>query len=204
MIGAPPVFIEVEKVLIDRTRIAERVREMADAIAHDLEQELAVDLNSPEAEGRVVFVPIMTGAMIFTADLVRELPFKLSLGLVAVSSYPGESITSKGAHLASDLPADLKGKHVVILDDILDSGQTLSLLHKAITEQGAASVRTCVLLSKQVERVVDIKPDYQGFEIPDAFVVGYGLDYNGYYRNYPEIATLKPTVIADGSSEGHG
>jgi len=101
MIGAPPVFIEVEKVLIDRTRIAERVREMADAIAHDLEQELAVDLNSPEAEGRVVFVPIMTGAMIFTADLVRELPFKLSLGLVAVSSYPGESITSKGAHFST-------------------------------------------------------------------------------------------------------
>lgn len=203
MIGAGSVFLEIEKVLIDRARIAIRVRELASAIAADLERELAMDLNSPEAEGQVVFVPIMTGAMIFTADLVRELPFKLSLGLVAVSSYPGESIVSKGAHLASNLPADLEGKHVVIIDDILDSGQTLGLLHAAITEQGAASVRSCVLLAKDVERVVDITPDYQGFEIPDAFVVGYGLDYNGYYRNYPEIATLKPTVIAGGSADEH-
>lgn len=191
------MFLELDKVLIDRKRIAKRVRELAAAIASDLEAELGSDLTDPDAEDRVVLVPIMTGAMIFTADLVRELPFKLSLGLVAVSSYPGETISSKGAHLASDLPKNLEGKHVVIIDDILDSGQTIALLDGEIRKQGAASVRTCVLLSKQVERVVDIKPDYVGFEIPDAFVVGYGLDYDGYYRNYPEIATLKPTAIAD-------
>lgn len=191
------MFIELDKVLIDRARIAARVHELAAAISADLEKELGPDLHAPDVEDRVVFVPIMTGAMIFTADLVRELPIRLSLGLVAVSSYPGESMTSKGAHLASDLPRDLAGKHVVIIDDILDSGQTLGLLVKAIRAQGAASVRSCVLLSKRVERVVDVKPDYVGFEIPDAFVVGYGLDYNGYYRNYPEIATLKPTVIAE-------
>jgi len=191
------MFIELDKVLIDRKRIAARVRELAAQIAADLESELGSDLTDPDAEDRVVLVPVMTGAMIFTADLVRELPFKLSLGLVAVSSYPGETISSKGAHLASDLPKDLAGKHVVIIDDILDSGQTIALLDSEIRKQGAASVRTCVLLSKQVERVVDIKPDYVGFEIPDAFVVGYGLDYDGYYRNYPEIATLKRTAIAD-------
>jgi hypoxanthine phosphoribosyltransferase len=191
------MFIELDRVLIDRARIAARVHELAAAISADLEDELGPDLHTPEVEDRVVFVPIMTGAMIFTADLVRELPIRLSLGLVAVSSYPGESMRSKGAHLAGDLPRDLAGKHVVIIDDILDSGQTLALLVKAIRAQGAASVRTCVLLSKRVERVVDIEPDYVGFEIPDAFVVGYGLDYNGYYRNYPEIATLKPTAIAD-------
>lgn len=191
------MFLELDSVLIDRGRIAARVHELAAAISADLEKELGADLHAPDGEDRVVFVPIMTGAMIFTADLVRELPIRLSLGLVAVSSYPGESMTSKGAHLASDLPRDLAGKHVVIIDDILDSGQTLALLVEAIRGQGAASVRTCVLLAKQVERVVDVKPDYVGFEIPDAFVVGYGLDYNGYYRNYPEIATLKPTAIAD-------
>ncbi len=190
------MFIEIDKVLIDRERIAVRVGELARAIAADLQKELARDPAGPDAEGRVVLVPIMTGAVIFAADLVREMPIKLSLGLVAVSSYPGESITSKGAHLASELPSDLNGKHVVIIDDILDSGQTLGLLKDAITERGAATVRTCVLLSKQVERVVDIEPDYFGFEIPDEFVVGYGLDYNGYYRNYPEIATLKSTAIA--------
>lgn len=191
------MFFEIDEVLIARERIAERVREMAGRLARDLAVELRKEGGEPGREGRVVLVPIMTGAMIFTADLIREMPIKLSLGLVAVSSYPGESITSKGAHLASELPPDLAGKHVVIIDDILDSGQTLDLIRKAIVGQGAASVRICVLLSKQVERVADVKPDYVGFDIPDAFVVGYGLDYDGYYRNYPEIATLKPMALAD-------
>lgn len=191
------MFFEIDQVLISRERIAARVREMAGQLAADLAKQLRQEQSGPGVEGRVVLVPIMTGAMIFTADLIREMPIKLSLGLVAVSSYPGESITSKGAHLSSELPRDLAGKHVVIIDDILDSGQTLHLIRKAIIEQQAASVRICVLLSKQVERVAEVTPDYVGFEIPDAFVVGYGLDYDGYYRNYPEIATLKPLALAD-------
>ncbi len=191
------MFFEIDQVLISRERIAARVRELAGRLAGDLARQLREDQTGPGVEGRVVLVPIMTGAMIFTADLIREMPIKLSLGLVAVSSYPGESITSKGAHLASELPRDLAGKHVVIIDDILDSGQTLHLIRRAIIEQKAASVRICVLLSKQVPRVAEVTPDYVGFEIPDAFVVGYGLDYDGYYRNYPEIATLKPIALAD-------
>lgn len=191
------MFFEIDRVLISRERIAARVRELAGQLAADLARQLRHEQAGPGVEGRVVLVPIMTGAMIFTADLIREMPIKLALGLVAVSSYPGESITSKGAHLASELPRDLAGKHVVIIDDILDSGQTLHLIRKAIIEQNAASVRICVLLSKQVPRVVEVTPDYVGFDIPDAFVVGYGLDYDGYYRNYPEIATLKPLALAD-------
>ncbi|RMH13593.1 MAG: hypoxanthine phosphoribosyltransferase [Planctomycetota bacterium] len=191
------MFFEIDKVLISREEIARRVRELAGELAHELAVELRKEGENLSGEGRVVLVPIMTGAMIFTADLIREMPIKLSLGLVAVSSYPGESVSSRGARLKSELPDNLAGKHVVIIDDILDSGQTLDLAYRAIREQGAASVRVCVLLSKQVERVVDFKPDYVGFEIPDEFVVGYGLDYNGYYRNYPEIASLKPTAIAD-------
>ncbi|MCL4222420.1 MAG: hypoxanthine phosphoribosyltransferase [Phycisphaerales bacterium] len=191
------MFFEIDQVLISRERIAARVRELAGQLAADLARQLRQEQAGPGVEGRVVLVPIMTGAMIFTADLIREMPIKLALGLVAVSSYPGESITSKGAHLASELPRDLAGKHVVIIDDILDSGQTLHLIRKAIIEQQAASVRICVLLNKQVPRVVEVTPDYVGFDIPDAFVVGYGLDYDGYYRNYPEIATLKPLALAD-------
>ncbi|KAA0215618.1 MAG: hypoxanthine phosphoribosyltransferase [Leptolyngbya sp. PLA3] len=191
------MFFEIDQVLISRERIAARVRELAGCLAADLAEQLRCEQSGPGVEGRVVLVPIMTGAMIFTADLIREMPIKLSLGLVAVSSYPGESITSKGAHLAGELPRNLAGKHVVIIDDILDSGQTLHLIRKAIIEQQAASIRICVLLRKQVQRVVDVTPDYVGFEIPDAFVVGYGLDYDGYYRNYPEIATLKPLALAD-------
>lgn len=191
------MFFEIDQVLISRERIAARVRELAGQLAADLARQLRQEQAGPGVEGRVVLVPIMTGAMIFTADLIREMPIKLALGLVAVSSYPGESITSKGAHLASELPRDLAGKHVVIIDDILDSGQTLHLIRKGIIEQQAASVRICVLLNKQVPRVVEVTPDYVGFDIPDAFVVGYGLDYDGYYRNYPEIATLKPLALAD-------
>lgn len=191
--GTPGAFPEIERTLIGRERIAQRV--------HELAARLCEDLRAPEGQttGQVVMVPIMSGAMIFASDLVREMPVKLGLGLVAVSSYPGKSLASKGAVIKSELPADLAGKHVVIVDDILDSGQTIELVRKIISEQGPASVRACVLLRKDVPRTATT-PDselaeYVGFDIPDEFVVGYGLDYNGYYRNYPEIATLRKDAL---------
>jgi hypoxanthine phosphoribosyltransferase len=127
------------------------------------------------------------------------MPLKLSLGLVAVSSYPGKSLASKGAVIQSELPADLAGTHVVVVDDILDSGQTLELVRRIIAAQKPASIRACVLLRKDVRRLATT-PDkqlaeYVGFDIPDEFVVGYGLDYNGFYRNYPEIAALKKDAL---------
>jgi len=118
------------------------------------------------------------------------------LGLVAVSSYPGTSLESKGAMLRSELPRNLAGKHVLIVDDILDSGQTLDVLSRLIAEQKPASLRLCVLLRKPGKAKVLVKPDYVGFDIPDEFVVGYGLDYDGFYRNLPQIATLRPEVAA--------
>lgn len=195
--GKPGAFPEIERTLIGRERIAARVRELAARLCADLEAELgggeAVDAT------RIVIVPIMSGAMIFAADLLREMPLKLSLGLVAVSSYPGKSLASKGAVIASELPTNLAGKHVVIVDDILDSGQTIELVRRIVGEQKPASVRACVMLRKDVPRTAKT-PDaelaeYVGFDIPDEFVVGYGLDYNGYYRNYPEIATLKREAL---------
>lgn len=182
---------DIERILIGREKIASRVREMGSRIATDLVREVGDD----RASGRIVFIPILTGAVVFVADLIRHIPFKLSLGVVAVSSYPGRSMESKGAAIRGELPRDLKGKHVVIVDDILDSGQTLGLIQDLVMEQEPASVRIAVLLSKNVPRKREVRADYVGFEIPDAFVVGYGLDYDGYYRNLPDVATLKPEAV---------
>mgnify|MGYP001801758048 CR=1 FL=1 len=184
-------------MLITREQIESRVREMAGDLARDLTGELERDGLGPHDEDRVVLIPIMTGAMIFTADLIRQMPIKLSIGLIAVSSYPGQSVTSKGARLDGELPEELEGRHVVIIDDILDSGRTLSLVRGLIEERRPASVRVVVLLDKAARREVDVKAEYVGFEIPDAFVVGYGLDFDGYYRNHPEIAVLRDDVLPE-------
>lgn len=191
------MFPEIERVLIGRGRIADRVRELAAELARDIEADLAKEGDNRLSEDRVVIIPIMTGAIIFTADLMRELPVKLSLGLVTVSSYPGQSVESKGVHLATALPENLTGKHVIIIDDILDSGRTIGTIKKLVMEQNPASVRAIVLLDKKERRVEPVEADYVGFEIPDEFVVGYGLDYDGYYRNHPDIVILKREAFAD-------
>lgn len=183
---------EVDRVLLTSEAIAARVREMGETLARDLARDLTAEghgaLDHPD---RIVMVPIMTGAMVFAADLIRTMPIRISIRTVVVSSYPGASTTSKGAALRGALPDDLRGRHVVLVDDILDSGQTLGMLSRMIREQEPASVRVCVLLRKDVTRVEDIAADLVGFDIPDEFVVGYGLDYNGFYRNVPDIVALR-------------
>lgn len=192
------MFPEIARTLITREQIETRVREMADDLARDLTGALREDGHGPHDEGRVVLIPIMTGAMIFTADLIRQMPIKLSIGLVAVSSYPGQSVTSKGARLDGELPEELEGRHVVIIDDILDSGRTLSLVRGLVEARRPASVRVVVLLDKKERREVEVDAEYVGFEIPDEFVVGYGLDFDGYYRNHPEIAVLRDELLPEG------
>ncbi len=191
------MYPELERILIDREQIAQRVAELGREIAEDFAQRLNAEGEDPDSADRVVIVPIMAGAMVFTADLIRHLQLKLRLELLAVSSYPGSATRSKGAQLASELRSDLTGKHVLIVDDILDSGQTLRLVRDLLHERGAASIRAAVLLDKQgVDRVAPPEghefAEHVGFEIPDAFVVGYGLDYDGFYRNLPDIGVLRP------------
>ncbi len=187
---------DIAKVLIGPEQIAARVRELGLKIASDLEAELRKAGHASDGEGKIVIMPILTGSIFFVADLVRHMPLKMSMRLVTVSSYPGQSTESKGARLRGDLPGDLAGKHVVIMDDILDSGQTLGLVRDLVADQGAASVRVAVLLKKPLSRRVrEVQAEYVGFEIPDEFVVGYGLDYDGYYRNLPSIATLTQDAI---------
>jgi hypoxanthine phosphoribosyltransferase len=181
------MFPEIQRVLIDEGRIAQRVHAMGRQIAADL----MADMERTGMD-QIVLVPILTGSVVFVADLIRQLPLKLRLGVVAVSSYPGASMQSKGAAMRGELPGNLGGQHVLVVDDILDSGQTLGLVHRLIAEQHPASLRIAVLLRKELSRPRIEEPpvDYIGFDIPDEFVVGYGLDCDGYYRNYPAIAVL--------------
>lgn len=194
----PPTFppppevmrADIERVLIPHQRIAQRVREMGAQITAD---------HMPGSEGmpddaEITLVPILTGAMMFCADLMRELSLKLRIGLLTVSSYPGASLRTQGSNLLGQQLGDIKGRHVLLIDDILDSGGTLKLVVPVLQSMGPASVKVCVLLRKDRPAAREVNADYVGFEIPDEFVVGYGLDYDDYYRNLSDIVTLKPSV----------
>ncbi len=178
---------DLDKILLDRDRIAHRVTALASEISRDLD-ELPQD-------GEIVVVSILTGSIIFVADLIRQLPQKFRLELLTVNSYPGRSTRSQGATLIGTAIDDVEGKHVLVVDDILDSGGTLRLIRAELARRNPRSVRTCVLLRKQRSSAFESPCEYVGFDIPDVFVVGYGLDYNNYYRNLPDIGTLRPEAM---------
>src|SRR6185436_3538875 len=163
---------DIDRILISQEKIAERVREMA--------AEIVADHSPPKMTGEqeITIVPILTGAMIFCCDLIRHIPFAMKIGLMTVSSYPGASIRTQGSQVLGQQLGDVRGRHVVIVDDILDSGGTIKLVLPLIQSLGAASVKTCVLLRKDRPAAKEVMVEYVGFEIPDEFVVGYGLDYN--------------------------
>ncbi len=174
----------VERTLISKEAIAQRVAEMGTQITEDLREDVQ--------QAPLVLMPILTGAMLFVADLVRSVPLKMSIVPVTISSYPGQATESQGATIKGGVPTDLAGKHVLVVDDILDSGRTLGLIRRVIEAQRPASVRLAVLLSKEKDagRDEDVVVEYSGFTIQDEFVVGYGLDFDGLYRNLPEIGVL--------------
>ena len=177
----------IERVLLDEATIAARVRELGEQLCNELD------------DGReIVLIPVLTGAIIFAADLMRAMPTRVRFSLVSVASY-GASITSQGAVRSGALPANLAGKHVVIVDEILDSGATIHLLRKEIGELNAHSLRVCVLLRKQNEKALSTPCEMVGFDIPDIFVVGYGLDYDGSFRNMPFVGVLNLASIGMGS-----
>lgn len=182
-----PVRSDIERILITRDQIADRI--------HELGEQIGRDFDELGGEGEIVLLPILTGSVIFVADLMRCLPQKLRIGVVTATSYPGTSTTSQGARITGDLPDDLEDRHVLIVDDILDSGNTIRLVREEISRRRARSIRTCVLLRKETERARQTPCEYIGFDIPDAFVVGYGLDYDDYYRNLPDIGTLKEEAM---------
>ncbi len=168
----------IEKVLISEDEIHKRLDSMALEILTGF-------------DGRpITVVAVLKGALVLVADLFRRLPVKLDIEFVTAQSYYGGTETTGEVKVIGGLP-DVKGKSILLVDDILDTGLTMEALKSQLIDAGADSVATCVLLSKVKERAVDVEADYYGFEIGDEFVVGYGLDYTGHYRNLPYIGILK-------------
>ena len=173
---------DVKKILITEEQINSAVCRIADDINHDLNGE------------PLLMVIILKGSMPFATDLMRHLTMPLTLDYMQVSSY-GKNMSSSGfKNLKKDLDQDITGKNILIVEDIIDSGNTLKKIKTLLEHRNAKSVRICTLLDKPSRRVVDVTVDYVGYEIPDEFAIGYGLDYNELYRNLPYIGVLKPSV----------
>ncbi|MCX6948855.1 MAG: hypoxanthine phosphoribosyltransferase [Opitutae bacterium] len=153
---------------------------------------LAVQLNTDYADKDMMVVAIVNGALIFTADLLRQLSIPLRLDCLRASSYHDGTKAVGEPRIVDQMKLDVRDQHVLLVDDILDTGKTLAAVARLIKSKGATSVKTCVLLDKTARREVPFEADYVGFGIPNEFVVGYGLDFNERYRHLPCIGVLKP------------
>lgn len=175
-------YQDLDRVLVKREAIADKVRELGERITRDYEGKYPI------------VVCILKGAVVFFADLIRELDIPLDIDFMAISSY-GSSTKSTGVvKLVKDLDRDVYGRDVLVVEDIVDSGMTLSYIKKELLQRGAASVRIATLLDKPARRRVELDVEYSCFNIPDAFVVGYGLDYDEKYRNLPDVGILHPRI----------
>jgi hypoxanthine phosphoribosyltransferase len=180
--ASPAARAALGRVLVSAEQIAARMPELAGEVARWL----------GDGDDEVVIIPVMTGAFIFAADLVRQLPVRMRITLATVSSYPGASTTSQGVRPVGNLPARLDGRRVLIVDDILDSGKTLAFLRKEFAGQRPSKLATAVLLRKTTPVAMGTPCEFVGFDIPDEFVVGCGLDYDGCFRNLPDVRVLHP------------
>jgi hypoxanthine phosphoribosyltransferase len=176
---------DVARVLLSAEQIRARVRGLAAEIASCY----------AESERGLTLVPILSGSIIFLADLIRELPIKMKIALVQLSTYPGRSTQPGQPRVISDIAGDVRGRDVLLVDDIFDTGRTLRYVQSMIRSQEPASLRTVVLLSKPSKAPADVVVDFVGFEIDDLFVVGYGLDFDDHYRNLPHIGVLRPELM---------
>ena len=173
---------DILKVLYTEKEIYDRIQAMG--------AEMYEDLKDKEP----LFVSVLRGAFIFLADIVRACQVKCDVEFIAVSSYGNATKTSGAVQINHDIQQDITGRHLVVIEDILDSGNTLNFLKQYFMAKGAASVSICTLLDKPSRRTKAVTADYVGFVVPDEFVVGYGLDYCQKYRNLPYIGVLKPSV----------
>lgn len=179
---------DIERVLLTENQIKERVAEIAKKIDEDYR----------DREGKLVLICILKGSVVFMADLMKAVTIPVDIDFMKVSSYGAGTSTSGNIKILLDLHREDLGEcNVIIVEDIIDSGRTLSHLTKYLELRGARSIRTCTLLDKPERREVDFNPDYSGFVIPDEFVVGYGLDYNEAYRELPFVGVLRPCVYGE-------
>ena len=170
----------VSEILLTKEQIAQKVKEIGAVLTRDYQGK------------ELVLVGILRGSVPFFADLMREIKLPVRIDFMSVSSYGSSTKSSGVVRFSKDLDTPIEGKDVLIVEDIVDTGLTLRYLVETLKGRNAASVKTCCLLDKPERRKVDVKVDYIGFSIPDAFVVGYGLDFNQDYRNLPYIGVLKP------------
>jgi hypoxanthine phosphoribosyltransferase len=178
--SAPSNHAALESVLVSEAEIKKRLKKLGSEIMELYgEQEITV-------------IAVINGAILFTADLLRHIDNPIRLDCIRISSYRNETRSTDKPQVLGNLSLDLSNRHVLLIDDILDTGKTLSLIVSMIQKLHPASVRTCVLLDKRGRREVEFEADFVGFQIPDKFVVGYGLDFAERYRNLPCIGVLKP------------
>ena len=174
---------DIAKILISADDLQAKIRDMGAQIAADY-----------GPLGDLLLVGVLKGCIMFMVDLARAIPLPLAIDFIATSSY-GHSTQSSGVvRLLKDLDTDIAGRHVLIVEDIIDSGLTLEYLTSQLRRRNPASLRICSLLNKPDRREADVPVDYLGFDIPNEFVVGYGLDYGERYRNLPYIGVLKPEI----------
>ncbi len=171
---------EIKEVLVSTEALNARIKELGEQISADY------------ADKDILMVGVLRGAVIFMADLARAISRPVAIDFIAVSSYGASTHSSGVVRIIKDLDEDVAGKHLLIVEDIIDSGLTLKYLYDNLMSRRPASVKICTLLSKPSRRKVDVPVDYNGFTIPDDFVVGYGLDYAEKYRNLPFVGVLKP------------
>ena len=173
---------DIQKILISEEQLAAKVAELGAAISWDYEGK------------KLMILGVLKGSVVFMADLLRHIAIPVEMDFMAVSSYGAGVKTTGVVKILKDLDRLIEGYHVLVVEDILDSGMTLSYLTELLRDRGPASVRIATLLDKPERRKVDIAPDYVGFTVPDEFVVGYGLDYAELYRNLPYVGILAPHV----------
>lgn len=172
----------IQEVLFSEEELAKRVEEIAKEIEKDYQGK------------EIMLISVLRGSFVFMADLCRRIDLPCVIDFMSVSSYGKGTSSSGQVQITKDLSSDISGKHIIVVEDILDSGNTLSYLLKLLEQRNPASIRLCTLLDKPDRRVKHVEVHYSGFTIPDAFVVGYGLDYAEEYRNLPYIGILKPEV----------
>ncbi len=175
---------DIKYVLADQTKLQEICERLAEQITEDYRN----------SSRELIFVIVLKGSVYFATDLIRRIPLRCGMEFMKVSSYGAGTETSGFIQVHLDLKRDVTNADIIVIEDIIDSGRTLQKLKGLLKDRGANSVRCCTLLDKPDRRQVNMQVDYVGMEIPDEFVVGYGLDYNEQYRNLPYVGVLKPTV----------
>jgi hypoxanthine phosphoribosyltransferase len=166
------------RILISEPELRARIAELGAELARDLERD------------RPIMVGVLQGAFLFMSDLIRAMPIDLTTDFIGVASYAGATSTGQ-VRIVSDLSVAIEGRHVVVVEDIVDTGLTLTYLKRTLEARHPRSLRVCVLVDKVERRQVDVGLDHVGFMIPNVFVVGYGFDYEGLYRNLPHVAALE-------------